>query len=68
MISQAQIKILVHCLLEEATANGGNFASPDTDLMFRQAFLDDWGDGDKTTLEALEGLAKSQAIGNTRKQ
>ena len=67
-MTQAQIRTLIHCLLEEATANGGHFASPDTDIMFRQTFLDDWGDGNKTTLEALKGLAKSQAIGNTQEQ
>jgi len=67
-MTQAQIKTLIHCLLEEATANGGHFASPDTDLMFRQTFLDDWEDGNKTTLEALQGLAESQATGNTQEQ
>jgi len=65
--AQAQFNTLVHCLLEEATANGGHFASPDTDIMFRQTFLDDWGDGNKTTLEALQGLARSRATENACK-
>ena len=54
-MNESQIRTLLHCLAEELSANGGNFASSDTDTMFRLQFCD-WEDGNKTTKEALESL------------
>ena len=64
MLTPAQSSTLLHCLFEEATANGGHFASPDTDLLFRRAFLDDWEDGEKPTLKALQDLARLHTLTN----
>jgi len=50
-----QIRTLLHCLVEEMSANNGSFASSDTDTIFRLQFCD-WEDGNKTTKEALESL------------
>ena len=59
-MNQTQVRALIHCLAEEHAANGGHFASPETDLMFRQAFCDGWEDGNKTTQEALQALLESK--------
>ena len=56
--SNSQVKALAHCLLEEFESHGGHFESPDTDIIFRQAFMSDWGDGNTTTKEALHDLIK----------
>jgi hypothetical protein len=46
---------LIHCLLEEFTTGGGNFASPDTDFLFRQRF----GGFSETTSDIFKRLLKS---------
>lgn len=66
-MTDAKINTLLHCLLEELVSNGGHFASPDTDLLFRRAFLDGWEDGDKTTKKALEDLTGAKGLANNSK-
>lgn len=57
---KATIRALAHALLEEMSAHGGHFESPDTGLILKQALSDDWDESNATLKELLTNLINNE--------
>lgn len=58
--SNTIIRALAHALLEEMSANGGHFESPDTGFIVKQALSDDWNGSNVTIKELLTNLIENK--------